>query len=94
MTLSLGSLGLDTSGAVLNEQDAYKLGSRFRLRYSAGVGNGQSATAWKLCKPGEIAAILASGQDFIANSEWYEGRVTEGAAAGAADGAADLKFWE
>ena len=69
-------------------------GSRFRLRYSAGAGNSQSATAWKLCKPGEIAAIVASGQDFIANSEWYEGRVTEGAAAGTADGAADLKFWE
>ena len=64
------------------------------MRYSAGVGNSQSATAWKLCKPGEIAAIVASGQDFIANSEWYESRVTEGAAAGAADGAADLKFWE
>lgn len=94
MTLTLGSLGLDSSGASLNERDAYRQGSRFRLRYSAGAGNSQSATAWKLCKPGEIAAIVASGQDFIANSEWYEGRVTEGAAAGTADGAADLRFWE
>ncbi|HJQ03500.1 MAG TPA: peptidoglycan-binding domain-containing protein [Jatrophihabitans sp.] len=94
MALSVGSFGLDSSGASLNEQDAYKLGSRFRIRYSSGAGNSQSATAWKLCKPGEIAAIIASGQDFIANSEWYESRVTEGAAAGAADGAADLKFWE
>src|SRR6185437_15333290 len=94
MTLTVGSLGLDSSGAVLDEQDAFRMGSRFRLRYSAGAGNSQSATAWKLCKPGEIAAIIASGQDFIANSEWYEGRVTEGAAAGTADGAADLQFWE
>jgi hypothetical protein len=32
MTLSVGSFGLDSSGASLNEQDAYKLGSRFRIR--------------------------------------------------------------
>lgn len=94
MTLTLGSLGLDSSGATIDEQDAYRQGSRFRLRYSAGAGNSESSTQWKLCKPGEIAAIVASGQDFIANCEWYQDRVTEGAAAGTADGAADLRFWE
>jgi hypothetical protein len=64
------------------------------LRYSAGVGNTHSDVQWKLCRPGEIAAAVAAGMDFIANSEWYESRVTEGAAAGRADGSADLAFWK
>jgi hypothetical protein len=92
MTYAAGTYGIDSASSV-DGAVAFQTGSRFQLRYSAGAGNSVSATQWKLCKPGEIASILATGQDFVANSEWYEDRVTEGAAAGDQDGAADLAFW-
>jgi hypothetical protein len=94
MTVQPGDLGIDFSGAAISAAQAKRDGAAFMLRYSAGVGNAQAATQWKLCKAGEIAACEAAGLDFIANSEWYESRITEGAQAGLADGAADLGFWK
>jgi hypothetical protein len=91
--LAVGDLGIDTSGARIDDASVHHDGGRFRIRYSAGLGNDQQNAQWKLCRPGEIADAVAAELDFIANSEWYESRITEGAAAGAADGAADLKFW-
>lgn len=94
MTLKAGDLGIDYSGARPDPADTKKNGAEFIIRYSAGAGNDQSATAWKLCGLNEIHAAVAAGLDVIANSEWYETRITEGAAAGKVDGAADLKFWK
>jgi hypothetical protein len=90
---AVGDVGIDMA----NTQDygvAKATGAKFVFRYSAGAGNGQSQTQWKLCKTGEIAEITAAGLDFVANSEWYESRCTEGATAGHQDGAADLAFWQ
>jgi hypothetical protein len=96
--LPAGALGIDYAGFRLDSPAkvtaAKEAGCRFVTRYSAGVGNHEADTQWKLCGPTEITSIVAAGFDFIANSEWYETRVTEGAAAGHADGAADLAFWK
>jgi hypothetical protein len=94
MALNPGDLGIDFSDAAIAPAQAKKDGAAFALRYSAGAGNASPKTQHKLCKPGEIPAFEAAGEDFVANSEWYESRITEGAAAGAADGAADLGFWK
>lgn len=70
-------------------------GAKFAIRYSAGAGMASNTnTHPKLITPAEFKQLLADGFDVIANSEWYETRVTEGAAAGAADGAADLALWK
>lgn len=90
-TKGYDSASLDAVG---NAATAHAQGARFWLRYSAGVGNSNPKSQFKLTKPGEIAALTARGFDFIANSEWYEARITEGAAAGKADGTADLAFWK
>lgn len=92
--LQPGDLGIDYSGAHPAPATTVTNGGRFILRYSAGVGNSQPSTAWKLCGPHEIAHAVAAGLDFIANSEWYATRITEGKTAGAADGHADLAFWQ
>lgn len=89
-----GDVGIDFSGAKLDAPTVAQNAAKFVIRYSAGVGNAAKETQFKLCRPGEIEAAVAAGLDFIANSEWYESRITEGARAGAADGAADLKFWK
>ncbi|BCJ39812.1 hypothetical protein GCM10010168_26720 [Actinoplanes ianthinogenes] len=68
-------------------------GAKFIIRYSAGAGSKLAKTQWKLCGKDELRRLLDAGYDVIANSEWYESRVTEGREAGAADGAADLAFW-
>lgn len=94
MTFAPGTVGLDSATPTINAAQAQANGSRYRFRYSAGVGNSSSKSQGKLTQPGEIAAIVAAGSDFFANSEWYETRPTEGAAAGAADGRADLAFWQ
>lgn len=94
--LQPGDLVLDFSGM---RMDAAKIkaakaaGAKAVMRYSAGVGNSQPATQWKLITPAEFRQLDDAGFDILANSEWYESRVTEGASAGAADGAADLKLW-
>lgn len=86
--------GVDFSGADLSAAQVAKAGYDFVLRYSAGAGNTDAGTQWKLCGEHEVAEFAAAGIDLIANSEWTTGRVTEGAKAGAKDGAADLKFWK
>jgi len=93
MTLAVGTVLLDSASSI-DPQKAHAEGARGQFRYSSGAGNNQSATQWKLTNPGEINKIANTGSLFIANSEWYETRITEGAAAGAADGAADLAFWK
>lgn len=93
MSFAVGTYGLDNA-ATVDYGAAHTKGSRFQFRYSAGMGNANSASQFKLCKVGEIAEIVAAGIDFIANSEWSTDRVTAGASAGAADGAADLLFWQ
>jgi hypothetical protein len=98
MSLAAGTHGIDSAGASINEHSAYANGARFRLRYSAGAatspGNSSHArNAYKLCKPGEIKSIVAAGELFIANDEWYETRVTEGANAAKQDAPATLDFW-
>lgn len=93
MSVQRGQTGLDWAGAGLTGTQIVANGALFAMRYSAGVGNASPASQFKLCGPGEIASIIHSGADFIANSEWYESRITEGAAAGRADGLADLAFW-
>lgn len=92
--LKVGDLGIDYSGARPKDDVTFKNDGRFVCRYSAGVGNGDPNAQWKLCGTTEIEDALAADMDFIALSEWYEGRITEGAAAGAADGRADLHFWQ
>lgn len=93
--LAVYDRGVDVSG--------YRIGTasgapgnpfKFVMRYSAGAGNTSKATQWKLCEKGEIKKLLALGYDFVANSEWTEDRITEGARAGTADGTADLAFWK
>lgn len=71
-----------------------RVSAKFMLRYSAGMGFDAPKCQFKLCGHGEIAAAVKAGLGFIANSEFHESRVTEGAHAGAADGQADLHFWK
>jgi LysM repeat protein len=85
--------GIDYSGFRPDPHDVARNGARFVIRYSAGVGNDDADMQWKLCEPAEIADAAAAGLDFVANSESYAERPTEGAAAGRADGAADAAFW-
>lgn len=90
-----GDRGVDYSGYRPKRMfDVYRAGARFVIRYSAGVGNSDARAQWKLCGKNEILDATLAGLDFIANSEWYESRITEGIAAGRADGAADLLFWQ
>lgn len=92
-TLVAGAYGIDTAEQI-TPADTYASGGRFTIRYSAGQGNNLAITQFKLCRIGEIEQIIASGQDFVANSEWYTDRVTEGANAGRADALMDLEFWK
>jgi glycoside hydrolase-like protein len=99
MSLAVYDRGIDYAGARPDPADVAKNGGKFILRYSAGAASATSHPSyddvkWKLCGPGEIAAAVKAGLDFIANSEWYQSRVTEGASAGKADGTADLAFWK
>jgi hypothetical protein len=94
MGLKVGDVGIDFSGADLQAKRIRHDGGLFMLRYSAGAGRHDPKAQFKLCKPGEIDTAVTAGVDFIANSEWYETRITEGGAAGRADGQADLAFWK
>lgn len=92
--LTAGALGIDYSMARPAHAEIAHAGGRFVVRYSAGAGMAHNpATHPKLITPPEFTQLLANGFDVIANSEWYETRVTEGAPAGAADGQADLALW-
>lgn len=91
-----GDRVIDFSGLRMDSNkiaQAKQAGARGVLRYSAGMGNHEPAVQWKLITPTEFKQLIDAGFDVIANSEWYETRVTEGSKAGAADGAADLALW-
>src|SRR4051794_18511391 len=94
MSVKVDDVGIDFSGAPISAGEAAQAGAKFMLRYSAGAGVDAPKCQFKLCGKGEVAAAEKAGLDFIANSEFYESRLTEGATAGAADGAADLHFWK
>lgn len=78
---------LDYSGARPDPHDMKRLGVQGVLRY---LSEPIPDTAWKRITPAEKDAILAAGLDLILNFEWYEGRMLEGAPAGAHDGATAL----
>jgi hypothetical protein len=101
ITLVPGDLGIDCSGFRLDTTAKItqfkQAGGKFVLRYSAGAasdpGNRNHASvAWKLITPAEHKHLLTFA-DVIANDEWYETRMTEGAAAGKVDGFAAGKLW-
>lgn len=78
---------LDYSGARPDPHELKKLGVVGVCRY---LSEPVSATAWKRITVAEKDALLAAGLDIILNYEWYEGRMLEGAPAGAHDGAVAL----
>ena len=93
-----GVVGIDSARPV-DSTRAVASGSRLQVRYSAGAATdpghpSHGLNAGKLCGQGEIAAIVASGQDFLANDEWYETRTTEGTQAAAHDAPVVLEFWQ
>jgi hypothetical protein len=99
MTVAGYTYGIDSGTPNIDANAAKAAGSQFHLRYSAGQASlpGNSSNArnqWKLVRPGEINSIVASGQLFGANDEWYTSRPTEGGGAGHADGAAAKQFWQ
>jgi hypothetical protein len=96
--LAAGDLGIDHSYARIDPARTLAAGGKFTIRYSAGVASRSShpshkLNAGKLITPPEFRALLAKGEDVVANSEWYTTRVTEGAAAGKADAQADAELW-
>jgi hypothetical protein len=98
VVLKPGDLGIDYSYARPDLGQVARSGARFVVRYSAGSASDPGHQSYrinsgKLITPGEFKAILAAGMDVIANDEWYTSRITEGAAAGSADGRAAAKLW-
>lgn len=98
VVLKPGDLGIDYSYARPDLGKIARSGARFVVRYSAGSASDPGhqsyrLNAGKLITPGEFKAIIAAGMDVIANDEWYASRITEGAAAGSADGRAAAKLW-
>lgn len=99
MTFAVGTYGIDSASPGLDDNVAYKTGSRFHIRYSAGAATSPSNSshaknAHKLFGTNELKKILNSHQDFIANDEWYEDRTYEGSSAAAQDAPATLDFWQ
>lgn len=97
MSLAAGTHGIDSANTV-NAHAAYAAGSRFQVRYSAGAATAPSnpshaKNAYKLLKPGELKDIVAAGELFLANDEWYANRTIEGAPAAKQDAPATLDFW-
>ncbi len=94
MALNVFDRGIDAATPPWpNIADPAKWGAKFLMRYSAGVGTNQAADQFKLCGVDELRQAVDAGYDFLANSEWYEGRVAEGAGAGKADAQVDGDFW-
>lgn len=96
--LATGDLGIDYSFARPAPKAIAKAGARFVFRYSAGAASVKShpshrVNAGKLITAKEFRALLAAGLDVVANDEWYESRVTEGAHAGKVDGRASGDLW-
>ncbi|HET6915398.1 MAG TPA: glycoside hydrolase domain-containing protein [Acidimicrobiales bacterium] len=99
MTLQPGDLGIDWSFATLQPQAVKKAGAKFVIRYSAGAASdprsgSHSSVEGKLITPAEFQALVTAGLDVIANDEWYETRITEGASAGDADAKAAGALWK
>jgi len=97
MSLAVGTKGVDSASRI-DPVAAHKSGSAFQVRYSAGAATDPSHPSHaknngKLLQDGELQAILNSGQDFLANDEWSEDRVTEGAHAAEEDAPVTLRFW-
>lgn len=97
MNVNVGTKGID-SAARVDPVAAKKSGSAFQIRYSSGAATdpnhpSHDRSAFKLLQDGELQAIIASGQDFIANDEWYEDRMYGGAKAAEEDAPVTLKFW-
>jgi hypothetical protein len=98
MAFDLGTYGIDSSTGSIDDAAAFASGSRFHIRYSAGAATDPNHPNYglnvgKLFGGTELAKILGSGQDFIANDEWYETRTTEGAAAAEQDAPVTLASW-
>jgi hypothetical protein len=98
VTFAQGTYGIDSSTSTIDDAQAFRDGSRFHIRYSAGAatdpGNpSHGLNAGKLFRDNELAKILGSGQDFLANDEWSNARTTEGAAAAEEDAPVTLRFW-
>lgn len=96
--MNLGDLGIDFSMARPSHGTMGLSGAQFAIRYSAGAASNPAhpshpMVAPKLVTPAEFRQLLADGFDVVANDEWYESRVTEGASAGALDGAAAHALW-
>jgi hypothetical protein len=99
VTLAPGDLGIDYSYARPDLAEAAKSGAKFVIRYTAGVASLPAHPSYalnkgKLIGPIEFNSILHAGMDVIANDEWYQTRVTEGAAAGTADARAAAGVWQ
>jgi hypothetical protein len=82
MSLAAAQRGIDYSYSRPSLAEAVKAGSGFVVRYSAGAATAPSHSSHainsgKLITPAEHKAILASGQDVVANDEWYTTRITE-----------------
>lgn len=97
--LAIGDLGIDFSGARPTPEAIKKAGAKFVVRYSAGAASATShpshdSIVWKLITPKEFKSYVDAGIDVIANDEWYESRIAEGAKAGREDGAAALAHWK
>lgn len=102
VTLKPGDLGSDMSGFRLDTatkvNQFHAAGGKFVLRYSAGAASNtgdpnHASVAWKLITPAEYHHIITEVGDIIANDEWYESRMTEGAKAGTPDGHAAGALW-
>lgn len=99
--LKPGDLVIDFSGLRLNDQRMQTFaaaGGKGFVRYSAGAASNpgnpnHDSVKWKLITPNEYAYLIRHG-DVIANDEWYESRIAEGAAAGQADAAGAATLWK
>lgn len=99
MQLAVGDRGIDFSVYRLNPPNAAVAdGCKFILRYSAGAASRPTHPSYPINKPKLITPLeygqLTTYYPVLANSEWYEGRVTEGASAGFEDGQADFELWK
>lgn len=94
MSLAPGDLGIDRSGALITPAQVKHKHGKFIGRYSSGAASWDAANSWKICAPNEIADAEKLGIDIIAISESTIDRITQGHAAGLADGAADVTFWK
>jgi LysM repeat protein len=70
--------------------DPARWGAKFVVRYSSEVND---HTRGKIISPAEFRGYLHAGLDVVANEEFFEGRIRQGAAAGAVDGRRASDQW-